>query len=266
MTTAVEALLALEPLGDDVFTTTIPDRGGMTRLFGGQVAAQALLAACRTVGDERPPHSLHGYFIRGGKPDVPLHYEVDRTRDGRSFTTRHVTVRQNGDAIFELLASFQSPEPGADWQSEPPSIEALPPPSEGAPHPRLGYLGRLFDIRRVRPAQEGSWVLHPYWIRAREPIGDDPALQSAMLTFLSDIALMASARAPGSVAPLVSGASLDHAVWFHRPPRVDEWLLYSAEPVANIGARGLARGTLHSADGALVASTIQEALLRTAAP
>ena len=262
MTTAVDQLIGLEDLGDDVFGATIQARG-MPRLFGGQVAAQALLAACRTVEDRRPPHSLHGYFILGGRPGVPLRHEVDRTRDGRSFTTRHVTVRQGDAAIFEMLASFEHPEPGPDWHPASPPIGAIPRPSDGPPHPRLGYLAKLFDLRRIDPAPASNWVLHPFWIRTRQPVGNDPALNAAMLTVLSDIALMAVARAPGSKDPLASAASLDHAVWFHRPPRVDDWLLYSAEAVANVGARGLARGSLHSADGALVASISQEALLRT---
>jgi acyl-CoA thioesterase-2 len=263
MSSAVDRLLGLEALGDDVFGATIPARG-MPRLFGGQVAAQALLAACRTVEDLRPPHSLHGYFILGGKPGVPLRHEVDRTRDGRSFTTRHVTVRQGEAAIFELLVSFQRPEPGPDWQRISPAVGAIPPPFDGSPHPRLGYLARHFDIRRVDPEPASNWVLHPFWIRTRQAVGDSPALNAAMLTLMSDIALMASARAPGRIEPLASAASLDHAVWFHRPHRVDDWLLYSAEPVANVGARGLVGGSLQTADGALVASVTQEALLRTA--
>jgi acyl-CoA thioesterase-2 len=263
MTRTVDRLLGLEPLGRDVFGATIPPRG-LTRVFGGQVAAQALLAACRTVHDGRPPHSLHGYFIRAGKPDVPLRYRVGRMRDGRSFATRRVTVLQGDEVIFELLASFQHPQPGPDWQTAAPQISAIPSPPDGPPHPRLGDLARHFDIRRVDPSPPTGWVLHPFWVRTRESIGDDPAVHFALLTFVSDIALMASARAPGRTNALASAASLDHAVWFHRPARVDDWLFYSAEPIANVGARGLARGSLHSASGALVASITQEALLRTA--
>ncbi|XRQ14965.1 acyl-CoA thioesterase [Actinomadura welshii] len=254
-------LFELAPLGADSFAATSPSVG-RPRLFGGQVAGQSLRAACLTAGG-RPPHSLHAYFIRPGLPDEPLTFDVSRTRDGRSFSTRHVTASQGGKPILELIASFHDREDGFDWQAAGPAgtpgPEGLPPlePPAFFRHP-LG-----FDVRVVDPPGEDEWpIAHPFWIRASGPVGDDPALHACLLAYLSDMGVVSSARAPGSPRDLATGVSLDHAVWFHRPPRVDRWLLYSVDPVVNHGARGLARGTLHTADGTLLASVAQEALLR----
>jgi acyl-CoA thioesterase II len=260
--TAADRFLALDPAGPDEYEAFIPDRG-MPRLFGGQVAAQALLAASRTVDDHRPVHSLHAYFVRGGRPGVPLRYSVDRTRDGRSFTTRHVTAHQDGHAIFELLASFQHPEAGPDWQQPGPPIgEVPPPPAEGHGFPFLTITEHL-DIRRADPAPPTPATIFPLWIRAHRPLGEDPAVHAALATFVSDLGIMAVCKGPGTTLPVVTTASLDHAVWFHRAPCLDDWLIYTAGTIANIGARGLARGSFHTRHGELVATITQEALLRT---
>lgn len=260
----LSSLLALEAVGGDRFmapATNTPTG----RLFGGQVASQSLKAAHLTVGPDRRVHSLHAYFVLGGKPGVPVDFTVRRTRDGRSFTTRHVTASQDGAAIFEMIASFHVDEPGDDWQAPGPVLE--PGPEQLEPIMFPGFMSTLsvFDIRPLAmpdPNRFPIFKLHPYWIRAVEPIGDDPVQQACVLAFLSDIAAMAAARAPHSSAGMASSASLDHALWFHRPPRADEWLLYNVGPVSNHGARGLAVGTFHARNGTLVASMAQEALLR----
>lgn len=261
---SIEELLGVRRVDDDVYEAA-PTTEGPPRLFGGQVAAQALLAAARTVERDRPAHSLHGYFILPGRLGEPVTFHVDRTRDGRSFSTRHVTARQNGAAIFELLASFQAPEPGIDWQSDPPAIGPIPDDTI-APFFPMSF-ARQLDVRPIGPpAEDGGWRIHPYWVKTVQPVGDDPVLNIAVLTYVSDLALMAGARAPGTWVPMAAAASLDHAVWFHRAPRVDEWLLFSTETVVNVGTRGLVRGSFHTADGVLVATVTQEALLRPAAP
>jgi acyl-CoA thioesterase-2 len=254
------ALLDLTPIGSDTWTGPTPAEGP-GRLFGGQVAAQALRAACNTVDPGPRVHSLHGYFIRPGRPHTDLELHVERTRDGRSFTTRHVTAVQEGRAIFELTASFHTDEQGVDWQEAPPPIGD----PEDAPEPFVGPFNKWqpsnpFIIRPVARERD-VFSLHPCWIKLREEVGDDPHLHACALTFISDIALVSAARAPGKAA-IPSGASLDHAVWFHRPPNANDWHLYSAASVTNYGARGLARGTMHSRDGRLIASVTQEALLR----
>ena len=256
-------LLDLDQIDDDAFLAPIPS-GGPGRLFGGQVAGQSLRAACLTVDAERPPHSLHAYFILPGRPTEPLRLDVQRSRDGRSFTTRHVTASQAGKPIFELVASFHAAEDGPDWQL--PGPVDLPQPESIDPPVLPDFLRMTlpFDFRMVAPPEPGQFpITHPFWIRSRGALGDDPALHACVITFLSDMGVVGSARAPGTPVPF-SGASLDHAVWFHRPARADEWLLFSVDPVTNFGARGLARGTLHTTEGVLVASVAQEALLRPA--
>ncbi|WP_329519115.1 acyl-CoA thioesterase [Spirillospora sp. NBC_01491] len=265
----VAALLDLTVLDDDVFTVPVaPARPGDTvqmRAFGGQVAGQALRAACRTVDPGRPPHSMHAYFIRPGRPDEPVRLDVARSRDGRTFSTRHVTAAQGGKPIFELIASFHDPEPGHAWQSG--TRPDVPPPDrlERSALPSFFRYPGGFDIRLVNPSEPTAFpVRHPFWIRLSEPVGDDPALHASLIAYLTDMAVVSSAIAPDSRITLGTAVSLDHTVWFHRPARVDAWLLYSVDPVINHGARGLARGHLHTLDGALVASVAQEVLLRPA--
>ena len=256
----IEQLVGMQPVAEDIFEAPVTT-DGPPRLFGGQVAAQAVLAAARTVDADRPAHSLHGYFILPGRPGVPLTYHVDRTRDGRSFSTRHVRACQEGRAIFEMLASFQAPEPGIDWQADGPPVGPVP---DGKTEPFFPMtFARQLDVRPLSPpAEDGGWRIHPYWVKTVQPIGDDPVLNIAVLTYISDLALMAGARAPGTWVPMAAAASVDHAMWFHRVPAVDEWLLFSTETVANVGTRGLVRGSFHTSEGVLVATVTQEALLR----
>ncbi|MFA5565768.1 MAG: acyl-CoA thioesterase domain-containing protein [Acidimicrobiia bacterium] len=262
-------LLDLKEDEADCFLAITPAEGP-PRLFGGQVAAQSLRAATLTVEDDRFVHSLHSYFVRPGRPGVPLRLVVERIRNGRSFSTRRVTAMQHDEAIFVLEASFHVTEDGFDWHLPAPKPEFGP--DEAKPRDMFGGHNRkfrsrasmMFDIRPLYPAED--FAIHPAWVRVAEPFGDDPAMHACGLTYVSDMAIVRAAIAPG--APLSwGGASLDHAVWFHRPVRVDDWLLFSAEPVTNFGARGLAKGTFHNADGVLVASIAQECLLRsTGAP
>jgi acyl-CoA thioesterase-2 len=256
-------LLELQETAKDRFTAPTPAEGP-PRLFGGQVAAQALRAACATVEDGRPVHSLHSYFIRPGRPDSAMELVVERTRDGRSFTTRHVTALQEDKAIFTLTASFHAPEEGTDWQL--PAPEAARPPdaadrSLGEPFATF-WRDSPFLIQSLSGSTQRP-LLHPAWIRLTEEIGDDPVLHACALTYVSDMAVVFAARAPVDRTGFgVGGASLDHSVWFHRPFDIRRWLLFSVEAVSNYGARGLARGTFHTEDGTLVASLAQEGLLR----
>lgn len=252
-------LLALEAEGDDRFRATSTSEWP-GRLYGGQVASQALRAATFTVDQERRPHSFHAYFVRGGRPGVPVVLDVARTRDGRSFSTRTVDATQEGETILSMVASFHAGESGDDWQDS--GLPSVPRPDELSPRQR--QTGRWrggdgFEMRPVR-AVEGMRI-HPCWVRFDGPIGDDPQLHACALAYISDRAIVGSVRAPGSTMQ-INTASLDHAVWFHRPCRVDEWLLFCVDPVTNYGARGLARGTFHTEEGVLVASLAQEALLR----
>lgn len=264
-TDRMQWLLDLEDLGGDAFVASTPS-DGPGRIFGGQVASQSLRAATLTVGEGRPPHSFHAYFIRPGRPGTPMRLDVQRSRDGRSFTTRHVTASQEGEPIFELIASFHGVEEGDDWQlpgpADLPDPEALTAPD--SPFTKFMSMSPL-EIRPVKPVGPNDFpVIHPFWVRARNHLPDDPSLHRCVLAFMSDMGVVASARGPNSTLPLrFMGASLDHAVWFHRPFRADEWLLFNVESTTNYGSRGLARGTFHTRDGVLVASMAQEALLRS---
>ena len=261
MNGALAEIFALERRDEDRFTVQ-PVESEMQRTFGGQVAAQSLRAAQLTVPSERPVHSLHAYFIRGGQPAKPLHLDVRRTRDGRTFSTRHVTAVQDGKAIFELVASFQDPEDGEEWQPSGPL--GVPAPEELPSYRLPSWFGDIpnFDVRPVNPLGDEEFPLrHPFWFRSLEPV-EDASLNPCVLTYVSDVAVVDSSRAPGSTARYATAVSLDHAVWFHRPARAEEWLLYSMDTHINHGARGLARGTMHTLDGTLVASISQETLLR----
>ena len=260
-------LFDLQPNGRDTFVGIAPDEGP-GRLFGGQVASQSLRAATLTVPPERLPHSMHAYFVRPGRPGVPLVLQVDRTRDGRSFTTRRVEASQEGEPIFTMVASFHIEEGDSDDDWQLPAPEDVPGPDTITP--RSSAMSRWttvmpFDMRLVRLPNEGDFpILHPFWIRHRYPLPDDPALHACVLAFVSDMAVVGAALAPGRTRVARMGASLDHAVWFHRRARADEWVLFSVDPVSNFGARGLARGTMHTEAGTLIASVAQEALLRVA--
>ncbi|MCU1679359.1 MAG: acyl-CoA thioesterase [Amycolatopsis sp.] len=271
------ALLDLEKIEENIFRGVSP-ANSTVRVFGGQVAGQALVAAGRTVPEERKVHSLHAYFIRGGDPSVPIVYEVDRIRDGRSFTTRRVIGVQHGKAIFSLSASFQLVEPGIEHAEEMPDVpgpESLKTMAElVAEFPGdLGYRDRPrpIDIRYVnappwetrasgeRPAR------NQVWMRADGSLPANDLLHVCVLTYASDMTLLDSVLARHGVywgLDKVLGASLDHALWFHRPFRADEWFLYDSGTPTASGARGLATGRFFAADGTLIATVVQEGLLR----
>jgi acyl-CoA thioesterase-2 len=273
-------LLDLEQIEVNIFRGRSPDET-VQRVFGGQVAGQALVAAGRTVPDDRPVHSLHAYFIRPGDPAVPLVYTVDRMRDGRSFTTRRVTAIQHGEAIFAMSASFHRPEPGLGHADPMPGA---PPPEEvassagrladalGAPLP-AHMRDSPIDLRAVGPlsieaARDPSLrtTRSLVWLRVNGELPDDPLLHVCLMTYASDITLLDTVllgHGRSWYDGHTTGASLDHAMWFHRPFRADQWLLYAQDsPIAH-GARGLARGEVFTADGHLVVSVVQEGLIRT---
>jgi acyl-CoA thioesterase-2 len=275
-------LLDLERIEDDIFRGTQPNES-VLRVFGGQVAGQALVAAGRTVPEDRPVHSLHAYFLRPGDPSIPIVYEVDRIRDGKSFTTRRVVAVQHGRAIFNLAASFQVPEAGVFHQSPMPAVpdpESLPTHAERmAPyaHETPAYLQpRPIDVRyvgdpprvlrdRVRAGDTEGQSHSSVWMRADGTLPDDPLLHVCAVTFASDMTLLDSTLMPHGVAfgrDSLMLASLDHAMWFHRPFRADEWFLYDQSSPATGGARGLAQGSIYTRSGDLVVSVMQEGLIR----
>jgi acyl-CoA thioesterase II len=268
-------LLDLEQLEVNLFRGVSPPQSP-TRVFGGQVAGQALVAAGRTVPPDRGVHSLQAYFIRPGDPRVPIIYEAERVRDGRSFTTRRVLAIQHGEPIFSLSASFQLPQEGLEHSDPAPSgvpdPETLPDIADRtAAGENAGWVGRVprpIDMRfvdepvwssRRRPSDEPVRV----WMRADGELPDDPLLHVCLLTYASDMTLLGSVVARHDLASVkVQMASLDHAMWFHRPFRADEWLLYTCYSPTASGSRGLATGRFTSRDGRLVATTVQEGLLR----
>jgi acyl-CoA thioesterase-2 len=271
-------ILDLEPIEVNIFRGRSPDEHRQ-RVFGGQVAGQALVAAGRTVDPDRPVHSLHAYFLRPGDPNVPILYEVDRIRDGRSFTTRRVVAIQHGKAIFNLSASFHVQEEGFDHQfpmSHAPDPEGLPTLQERI-RDVADELGdwwqrpRGIDVRYVDEprltAQETRPPHQQVWFRANGDLPDDPMLHAVLVAYASDMTLLDSVYLPHRVGlgtAMIMGASLDHAMWFHRPFRADEWLLYDQDSPSAAGATGLARGMIFRRDGALAVSVVQEGLLRPA--
>jgi acyl-CoA thioesterase-2 len=278
------ALLDLEPIEQNIYRGQNRDIG-TGRLYGGQVLSQALVAAQRTVEGNRPVHSMHGYFILAGDLSVPVVYFVDRLRDGGSFTTRRVTAIQNGRAIFNLAASFQAPEEGFEHQAEMPEVpepETLPPELDQiraraadipeALRPILTQ-DRPLDFRMIQPVDPFEPAPRPprrsFWVRTVGGLSDDSLVHQAALAYASDYGLLGAALNPHAVAPrdpTLQVASLDHSLWFHRPFRIDDWLLYVAESPVAAGGRGFARGTFFTRDGRLVASTAQEGLIRRRRP
>jgi acyl-CoA thioesterase-2 len=276
-------LLSLERLEDNLFRGQSRDIG-TKYVFGGQVLGQALSAAQATVGggeEERRAHSLHAYFLRAGNIEAPIVYEVDRTRDGGSFSVRRVTAIQHGRVIFFCAASFQAEEEGAEHQLSMPEVpqpEDIPPappvPAEvmaTLPPKVQRWLSRRgpFEFRHVYPRDELNPPKRPpfqqVWFRLSEPVGDSPELHRALLAYASDFQLLGTATYPHGISyyqPNVQMASLDHALWFHRPFRADDWLLYSIDSPSASGSRGLARGQIFDRQGRLVASTAQEGLIR----
>ncbi len=266
-------LLDLERIDANVFRGPHPGEQGF-RLFGGQVASQALRAAGATVPSERVVNSLHAYFLRPGRFGLPVVFTVDRIRDGGSFTTRRVVATQDGEAILNLDASFHVVEDGPRY--EPPSpIGDVPDPESLPREPnRRGRHQRFIDTRIV-PRQDpdgGGEGSSMRWVRSVEHLSDDPMLHACAITYLSDSGLVSTARrsvtseSEFNTAPIgrsaMMSASLDHCLWFHQPVRADDWLLYRLEPVAVMGARGLARGEVWTQSGQLAATVTQESLQR----
>jgi len=270
-------ILDLERIEDNLFRGESRDVGA-PQVFGGQVLGQALVAASRTV-DGRQVHSLHAYFLRRGDLDVPIVFEVDRSRDGGSFTSRRVVAIQHGQPILTMSASFQVAEPGLDHQAPMPKA---PPPEdlqdlgriektllERTPHKVTGYFRnqRPFEFRAVNPTDYLTHEKRPahrqVWFRIVDSLPADQALQRCLLTYVSDYHLLATATLPHGVNFLdLQLASIDHAIWFHRDLHVNEWHLYSIESPSASGARGFCRGSIYSRDGRLVASVAQEGLIR----
>jgi acyl-CoA thioesterase II len=285
MSSAVQDLLAildLEPVEVNLFRGRSP-QVGWQRVFGGQVIGQALVAACRTVDPitERPPHSLHAYFLLAGDPKVPIVYEVDRIRDGRSFTTRRVVAIQHGHAIFSMSVSFHGNERGLDHQAEMPKVpgpEELPSDLEirqrvlpMMPDPIRRYFERERPIE-LRPVEFERYLGKKFpdgrfnvWIRTTGALPDVAAVHQCVLAYASDLMLLDAALIPHGRTVFernLMAASLDHALWFHRPFKADEWLLYAQDSPNAGGARGFARGLIFTRNGTLVASVAQEGLLR----
>jgi acyl-CoA thioesterase II len=280
---AIENLLGildLEPLEHNLFRGRSPE-DGWQRVFGGQVLGQALMAAHTTIDDGREVHSLHAYFLRRGDFNKPIVYSVDRSRDGGSFSARRVVAIQDGEQIFICSASFQKPEKGLEYQVSAPKV---PPPEDLKPfaQPTGAELEKLpeklrrwleikrpFEFRPVQPYNPLTPVacepVRQIWMRAVDKLPDDPALHRCLLAYVSDYWLLDTSTMPHGSSFLRGNlimASIDHAIWFHRPARVDEWLLYSLDSPSSSGARGFARGSFYTRDGVLAASTAQEGLIR----
>lgn len=262
-----------------------PEESLLPRVFGGQVAAQALMAAQLTVPDERHVHSLHLYFILGGDPSIPIVYDVENVRDGGSFTTRRVAARQHGEIIFYMTASFQIVEDGWEHQDAMPDV---PSPDESIPLTDvIGGRGSeaaefwnrewsSFDMRYIgdnRPEDDPQQTLVPVvqrlWFRADGKLPDSQIVHNAAFTYISDLSLLGASLVPHSTfigAPDVQAASLDHVIWFHRPIAADQWLLYDQTSPSASGARGLSTARVFSEDGTLVATVAQEGLIRRITP
>lgn len=272
-------LLDPEPIGKNIFRGQSRDIG-TPQVFGGQVLGQALAAAGRTV-EGRDVHSLHAYFLKAGDVRAPIIYEVERTRDGGSFSNRRIVAVQHGGQIFNMTASFQVAEPGLEHQAPMPEV---PPPEAledleslargvaGELPPRLQRVLAFKRPVQVRPVSPGQFLVRDMrdpvkhlWIRAAEPMPADALLQQALLAYVSDYELIGTATLPHGLHATRAGlqmASLDHAMWFHRPVQMDDWLLFALESPAASGGRGLARGHVFSRDGRLVATLAQEGLMR----
>ncbi|QOZ38357.1 acyl-CoA thioesterase II [Bradyrhizobium sp. CCBAU 53421] len=274
------AIFDLEPMEVNLFRGNNPNTSSQ-RVFGGQVIGQAMVAACRTVVG-RLPHSLHCYFLKGGDPQVPIIYQVERLRDGKSYSTRHVTAIQHGNAIFSIMVSFHAEEVGAldhgDKMPDVPRPERLT-AEEFSRQPMFrelpDFIRRYYESDRpieLRPVELGRYVgekiddgrIH-IWMKAAAKLPDDPALHMCALAYASDLSLLDAVMARYGRTLFderVMSASLDHAMWFHRPFRADEWLLYAKDSPSAQGGRGLTRGLIFKPDGTLVASVAQEGSVR----
>jgi acyl-CoA thioesterase-2 len=278
------ALLDLEQIDVNHFRGSSPNEGWQ-RVYGGQVLGQALVAASRTVEPERHAHSLHGYFLRPGDTSIPILYVVDRIRDGKSFTTRRVVAVQHGKAIFNMAISFQNEEQGFSHQFDMPNVP-MPEDLEDeaslrkrqsknlpAEYREMFTRERPIEARPIEPYDffkpEKRAPFQNGWMRARDALPDDLRLHQCVLAYLSDWSLLDTSLMPHGVSYTqqnVQSASLDHAMWFHRPFRADEWLLFVQDSPSASGARGFNRGLIYSRDGALVASVAQEGLIRVHRP
>ncbi|KQX75996.1 MULTISPECIES: acyl-CoA thioesterase II [Aeromicrobium] len=277
----VIGLLDLERLEEGLYRGSQPAASSLKRVFGGQVAAQALMAAQLTVPDDRFVHSLHLYFILGGDPSIPIVYDVEDVRDGRSFTTRRVAARQHGEIIFYMTASFQVEEGGWDHQDRMPRV---PTPDEATPMLDIVQMRgpeavehwerewASFDMRYIgdnRDQDDPQRALTPavqrLWFRANGTLPDSRIIHNAAFTYISDLSLLGASLVPHGQfigSDRVQPASLDHTIWFHRPVRADEWLLYDQTSPSASGARGLSTAHVFSQDGTLVATVAQEGLIR----
>jgi acyl-CoA thioesterase-2 len=260
--------LSLEPIEENLYRGRSPaDRG--PRIFGGLVVAQALLAAYHTVED-RLCHSLHCYFIRPGDPSIPILFQVDRARDGQTFTTRRVVAIQHGKQIFNMGLSFQMEISGLEHQEPLPD---LPPPEVVTPDPDPDHWEREIEMRWLSPRHDDHPVAGPatqnVWVRARGVLPDEIAMQQAVLAYASDMSLLSTAMRPHALnwrTPNLQTASLDHAIWFHRPSNFNDWHLYAQRSPSASGGRGFNLGEIYNADGRLIASTAQEGLMRLRDP
>jgi acyl-CoA thioesterase II len=272
-------LLDLEQIEVNLFRGFSPNEK-MIRVFGGQVLGQALVAASRTVED-REAHSLHGYFLRPGDPEIPIIYDVDRIRDGKSFTTRRVVGIQHGRAIFNMSVSFQIAEAGIDHQSTMPDVP-MPEDLMTEQELRASILDKVpekfrawysrdrpIEIRPVNPYDPTNPPVRDpakvVWFRARHDLPEDPSIHKCVLAYASDMSLLETCLGPhglGFLSPNIQMASLDHCMWFHRPFKADEWMLYVQDSPSASGARGFNRGEIYSRDGVLIASVTQEGLAR----
>jgi acyl-CoA thioesterase-2 len=278
-------LLDLEPLEVGLYRGGQPEVSSLKRVFGGQVAAQAVTAAQLTVPEDRHIHSLHAYFLLGGDPSIPIVYDVENVRDGGSFTTRRIAARQHGENIFYMTASFQRTEEGFDHQDAMPDVPA---PDESTP--------LLEVIKAVRPSEVESWrrewssfdlryvgdnrpaddpprervpAVQRLWFRADGALPDSRIVHTAAFVYISDFSLLGVSLQPhGEIigSPNVQPASLDHTIWFHRPIRADQWLLYDQTSPSASGARGLSTARVFTEDGTLVATVAQEGLIRRITP
>ena len=276
----IVGFLQLERIEDNIFRGESQDLA-TGQVFGGQVLGQALQAAKMTVVD-RPVHSVHAYFLRKGDVTAPIVYEVDRSRDGRSFTARRVVAIQHGRPIFTLAASFQQPEEGLEYETRI-VMPALPAASASATAEEAADTAQallkptsFFEVRAVDPAQISAPNCLQWWVRSKQPLPDDANFHRAVLAFLSDFGLLGSTLIPHGYPiaersrvtsnkpslAAISIASIDHAIWFHRAFNANDWLLYQCCAVSTSGARGLAHGSVYAEDGTLVASTTQEGLIR----
>ena len=291
----MNAQIPMDPLSELLNALDLKDAGGARttediftgpsqwmphgRVFGGQVLAQCLVAAQRTNADERPAHSLHGYFLRPGDINLPITFSVDRLRDGRSFSTRRVQAFQSGEAIFSMIASFQTRDPGLDHQDNfpenIPAPETLPSAAEligESSHPVAQYWAkaRPFDMRYVTSPiyfrVDGEHVAHQaVWLKSIGELPNDASLHRAAIAYASDYSILESTYRRHGIAwthPGLKQASLDHAMWFHRDGRADEWMLYVQESPSAQGGRGLSLGKIFSRDGNLLATVAQEGMIR----